>query len=90
MLRRYTTSKNFDRILAKLQKRDKQLYNDLLNKMNEILNSPDVEHYKNLKYDLKEFKRAHVGSFVIAFKYDKADDLVFFSDFDHHDNIYNH
>lgn len=88
MPRQYKTSKNFDRILAKLQKKDKQLYENLLNKMNEILNNSDVEHYKNLRYDMKEYKRAHVSSFVVVFEYNKADDLVFFDDFAHHDKIY--
>jgi len=88
MPHQFKTSKNFDRILDKLQKKDKQLYENLLNKMNEILNSSDIEHYKNLRYDLKEYKRVHVGSFVLVFKYEKSSDLIFFSDFDHHDVIY--
>ena len=88
MPRQYRTSKNFDRILAKLEKKDKQLYENLFNKMNEVLNSPDIEHYKNLRYDLKEYKRVQVGSFVLVFKYDKSSDLIFFADFDHHDVIY--
>jgi len=88
MSRPYKTSKELDRILIKLQKKDKQLYENLLNKMEEIRDSADVEHYKNLRYDLKEFKRAHVGHFVLVFKFDKMNNLVLFSDFDHHDNIY--
>jgi len=88
MPRRYKTSKGFDRILAKLEKKDKQLYENLFNKMNEVLDSPDIEHYKNLRYDMKEFKRAHVGHFVLVFKFDKMNNLILFSDFDHHDKIY--
>lgn len=88
MPRQYKISKEFDRILAKLQKKDKQLYENLFNKMNEVLNSPEIEHYKNLRYDMKEFKRVHIGHFVLVFKFDKTNDLIFFSDFDHHDKIY--
>jgi len=88
MPRKYRTSKNFDRVISKLQNKDKRLYENLLNKMNEILASPDIEHYKNLRYDLKEYKRAHVGSFVLIFKYDKTNDTMFFADLDHHDKIY--
>ena len=84
----YKTSKNFDRILAKLQKKDKQLYENLFNKMNEILNTSNIEHYKNLRYDLKEYKRAQVGHFVLIFKHDKSNNLVLFDDFDHHNKIY--
>ena len=88
MPRQYKTSKNFDRILYKLRKKDKVAFESLFKKMDEILNISNVEHYKNLRYSLKDFKRAHVGSFVVIFKYDKQNDMVFFTDFDHHDNIY--
>ena len=88
MPRQYKTSKEFDRILTKLQKKDKQLYENLINKMEEIRNSADVEHYKNLQHNLKESKRAHVGHFVLVFKFDKTNNLILFSDFDHHDKIY--
>lgn len=56
--------------------------------MEEIRNSADVEHYKNLQHNLKAFKRAHVGHFVLVFKFDKINNLILFSDFDHHDKIY--
>lgn len=88
MPRQYKTSKNFDRILAKLQKKDKQLFENLLNKMDEILNSLDVEHYKNLRYDLSDYKRVQIGHFVLVFKYDKQANCIFFADFDNHDVIY--
>ncbi|MEK6910510.1 MAG: type II toxin-antitoxin system RelE/ParE family toxin [Nanoarchaeota archaeon] len=86
--RQFKTSKEFDRILIKLQKKDKKLFENLLNKMDEIRNSHNIEHYKNLRYDLSDFKRVHVGHFVLIFKFDKVNDLILFSDFDHHDKIY--
>ena len=88
MPRQYKTSKEFYRILIKLEKKDKQLYENLFNKMSEVLNNPDIEHYKNLRYDMKEFKRVHVGHFVLVFRFDKMANLIFFSDFNHHDKIY--
>lgn len=88
MLRQYKTSKNFDRILAKLQKKDKQLYENLINKMKEIINNLDIEHYKNLRYDMKDSKRVHIGHFVLVFQYDKINNFLFFDEFDHHDKIY--
>ena len=88
MLRSYKTSKELDRILKKLQKKDNQLYENLFNKMNEVLNNSDIEHYKNLKHNLKEYKRVHIGNFVLLFRYDKQNNLVYFTDFDHHDSIY--
>ena len=68
MSRPYKTSKEFDRILIKLQKKDRQLYENFINKIEEIRSGADIEHYKNLRYDLKEFKRAHIGHFVLVFR----------------------
>ena len=87
-MRKFKTSKYFNRILDKLRKKDKKLYENLLTKMDEVLSSSNIEHYKNLRYDLKEYKRVQVGSFVLAFNFDKRDDLIYFADFDHHDKIY--
>ena len=88
MSRKYRTSRNFDKILDKLQKKNKQLYESIFNKINEILKNPNIEHYKNLRYNLEKYKRVHVGSFVIVFQYDKKKDIILFDDFDHHDKIY--
>mgnify|MGYP001579917146 CR=1 FL=1 len=35
-------------ILNKLSKKDKSLYEQVLNKIHEIINSSDIEHYKNV------------------------------------------
>ncbi|MBI2663666.1 addiction module toxin RelE [Candidatus Woesearchaeota archaeon] len=89
MPRQYKISKQLDRVLDKLRKKDKRLYEILLKKINEVVSNPDIEHYKNLRYALKEYKRVHIGdSFVLVFKYDKQNDFVYFDDFDHHDKIY--
>jgi len=59
------------------------------NKIDEILNSTDLNHYKNLTRDLKKYKRVHVNnSYVILFFGD--DDTVYFVDYAHHDIIYKH
>ncbi|PIN78133.1 addiction module toxin RelE [Candidatus Woesearchaeota archaeon CG10_big_fil_rev_8_21_14_0_10_34_12] len=83
MPRLYKKSKHLDRILVKLENKNKQLYENLLNKMDEVLNSSDIEHYKNLRYNMKAYKRVQVGSFVLVFRLDKQTDLVYFADFDH-------
>ena len=84
----YEVMPSLQRILNKLSKRDKVHYNQILNKIMEIVNSQDVEHYKNLKYDLSEYKGVHIGHFVLVFKFEKVNNKVKFSDFDHHDVIY--
>jgi len=84
----YRISKNLDRILKKLFKKDKATYEQIMKKINEVINSLDVEHYKNLRYDLSDYKRVHIGHFVLIFKFNKTENQIEFSDFDHHDVIY--
>ena len=85
----YEIKPNLGAILKKLSKKEKVQYLALMNKIQEIINSGNIEHYKNLKYDLSAFKRVHVmGSFVLIFKYDKKNNIISFEDYDHHDVIY--
>jgi len=85
----FRISENLQHILEKLGKKDKSLHERILSKMNEVINNSDVEHYKNLKYNLKDSKRVHVGHFVLVFQFNNNLNEILFDDFDHHDNIYN-
>lgn len=84
----FYVSEHLQKILNKLSKKDKDTYNQILKKIDEIIHSENVEHYKNLRYNMKESKRAHIGHFVLIFQYKKEENLILFDDFDHHDNIY--
>ena len=75
-------------IMTKLFRKDPKTRERIIKKINEIVNSGNVEHYKNLKHDLKDFKRVHIGENVLVFKFDKKNKTIIFEDFDHHDNIY--
>ena len=77
-----------DAIFRKLSKKDRPLYEQAMKKISEIISTADVEHYKNLRYSMKELKRVHVGHFVLVFEYAKPEDKIVFVDFDHHDGIY--
>lgn len=68
--------------------KDKSLYEQLLKKIEEVINCYDIKNYKNLRYNMKESKRAHVGHFVLVFQFDKKENRIRFDDFDHYDNIY--
>jgi YafQ family addiction module toxin component len=81
-------SEKLQKILDKMSKKNSELYKQILNKIQEIISSRNVEHYKNLRHDLKEFKRVHIGHFVLVFKFNKTKNLVSLEDFDHHDKIY--
>ena len=79
-----------DRI-TKLRKRDPTTYDILLKKMNEIVESGNLEHYKNLREPLQHLKRVHVrGPFVLTFRFVEEENKIVFYDLDHHDHIYLH
>jgi len=84
----FDVSENLEKILNKLSKKDKSLYNQILKKIDEVIHSKNVEHYKNLRYNMKDSKRLHIGHFILIFQYKKEKNLIIFDDFDHHDNIY--
>ena len=75
--------------LKKLFKKDKRRYEIIWKKINEVVNSSNVEHYKNLRFPMNDFKRVHIDkSFILIFKHDKTNNIIKFYDLDHHDKIY--
>ena len=77
--------------IKKLIRKDKKKVEIINKKIKEIINCDhnSIQHYKNLRYDLKEFKRVHIDkSFVLTFKVDLARNFILFVDFDHHDRVY--
>ena len=87
-MREFEIKPELDKKLVKLSKKDKNSYEAVMKKIQEVVNSLDIEHYKNLRYDMKDSKRVHLGHFVLVFSYDKLNDFVSFEDYDHHDKIY--
>lgn len=77
--------------INKLAKKDPVLHEMLYRKIDEIINqtSETIEHYKNLRHDLSDRMRVHIGkSQVLTFAYLKQDGFIYFLDFAHHDDIY--
>ena len=88
-MREFELSLKLKRILKKLAKKDRVRYEAALKKIDEVCSSQDIGHYKNLSYDMKEFKRVHILShFVLIFKFDKKTGKTKFEDLQHHDDIY--
>ena len=87
-MREFETKPELEKILKKLINKDKKLYEQIIKKIQEIIGCYDLEHYKNLRYNMKDSKRVHIGYFVLIFSYDKKRNFVSFEYFDHHDNIY--
>ncbi len=83
----YKIQPHLQEIMTKLLKKDPKTRERIIKKIEEIINS-DVEHYKNLRHDLKDFKRVQIGEKVLIFKFEKNQNSILFEDFDHHDKIY--
>ena len=79
-------SNDFLKTMKKLRKHDPQMYGRVKKKITEILENP--HHYKPLSNLLKKYRRAHVGSFVIAFRIIEDQKMVRFVAYAHHDDIY--
>ena len=89
-MRDYCVDKKLRKLLDKLIKKDKLTHDAIAGKIEEIISSEDLNHYKNLRKPLQNLKRVHVNkSFVLVFRYELEKNRVVFIDFDHHDKIYN-
>ena len=85
----YKLSDELEEILKKLKKKDRVTYDIIFKKIEEVVNSENIEHYKNMGYDMSDYKEVHIKkSFVLVFRFDKKIQLIEFVDFDHHDKIF--
>ena len=84
----YKIQPHLQKILINLFKKDFETRERVLKKIQEIINSNDVEHYKNLRFPLQHLKRVQIGEKVLVFNFDKKNQLISFENFDHHDRIY--
>ena len=83
----YEIKSELQRILNKLFKKDKKMYEAVMNKIEEIIKNP--QHYKPLKYDLAGERRVHImKSFVLKFESHEDTKTVNFFFFGHHDEAY--
>lgn len=56
-------------------------------KVEEITQNPN--RYKNLRYDMKDYKRVHIDKhFILIFSVNENSKTITLEDYDHHDNIY--
>jgi mRNA-degrading endonuclease RelE of RelBE toxin-antitoxin system len=87
-MKNYEIKPHLKEILNKLSIKDKVMYERVLKKIEEVINSEDIGHYKNLRYGMKDRKRVHLGHFVLVFKFLKESGTISFVDFRHHDEVY--
>jgi mRNA-degrading endonuclease RelE of RelBE toxin-antitoxin system len=78
-------------ILKKLLKKDNKRYLQVMKKIQEIISQDEISimHYKNLRYDISDRKKVHIGKkFVLTFKYFIDKKTILFLKFGHRDDIY--
>ncbi len=78
-------SESLRKVLKKLYRKNRVLYKAVMKKMNEVVLNP--EHYKNLRYDMSDYKRVHVGKHFVLFFTVEAN-VVKFNSLLHHDKAY--
>jgi len=83
----YEIIPSLQRTLNKLWKKDKKMYEVVMNKIEEVIQNP--QHYKPLKFELAGEKRVHImKSFVLKYEVDEQNKKVTFIFFGHHDEAY--
>ena len=77
-----------EKTLIKLKRKDPNLFRAVQRKINQIalLDKESIKHFKNLRGNLSNYKRVHVGSFVLMFKVENH--TIIFDKFRHHDEAY--
>ncbi|MGV8163122.1 MAG: type II toxin-antitoxin system RelE family toxin [Candidatus Nanoarchaeia archaeon] len=87
----YDITEEFEETLRKITKRNQILSIALHRKIKEIISRDKntINSYKNLKYDLKEFKRVHVTSRIIMiFRVNLNENKILFVAIKHRDEAY--
>ena len=84
-------SENLKKEISVLTKKNSNLAEQLKKKIKQIVESDNetINHYKNLRHDLSDQKRVHIGeNFVLTFEVNIKTNFILFIKFDHRDNIY--
>jgi YafQ family addiction module toxin component len=81
---KFIFSVEFKKILEKMAKKDHLGLKKVENQIYKIIANPIIG--KPLRNTMKNYRRVHIGSFVIVYKIEN--DEITFMDYDHHDQIY--
>lgn len=88
----YDISDELKKQISILVKKDRKRAEQLQKKIKEIVSRDEfsISHYKNLKYDLSDYKRVHIsgGSFVLLFQVLIKEKHILFLKLEHHKSAY--
>jgi mRNA-degrading endonuclease RelE of RelBE toxin-antitoxin system len=81
-------SDELKKTLVNLKRKDKTLFQMAEKKILQIASTDPIaiQHFKNLHSPLNEFKRVHLGSYVLLFRVQV--DKIIFEALEHHDKVY--
>ena len=82
------TSDGLKETLKRLKRKDTVLFKQVQKKINQVASFDEttIQHFKNLKGNLSDYKRVHIGSFVLFFEI--SGDIIIFDRLVHHDEAY--
>ncbi len=78
--------KDLDKTFNKLAEKDKASLNYIEKKIKEILENP--YHFKPLRKPMQNFRRVHIGNFVLVYSIDENRKTVILERYEHHDKVY--
>ncbi len=77
---------NVDRIFRKLAKKDRISFEYINKKIKEIRENP--YHFKPLRAPMQNFRRVHIGNFVLVYSIDENRKTIIIEKYEHHDRVY--
>lgn len=77
---------SLDKVFSKLAKRDRVSFEYINKKIKEIQENP--YHFKPLRAPMQNFRRVHIGNFVLVYSIDENRKTVILEKYEHHDTVY--
>ena len=77
---------NVNRIFRKLAKKDRISFEYINKKIKEIRENP--YHFKPLRAPMQNFRRVHIGNFVLVYSIDENRKTIIIEKYEHHDRVY--
>ena len=75
-----------DKIFRKLFKKDKVSFDYITKKVQEIREDP--YHFKSLKKPLQNYRRVHIGHYILVYSINEKTKTVIIEKYKHHDEAY--
>jgi len=74
------------KLFSKLVKKDRVSFDYISKKIREIRESP--YHFKPLRKPMQNFRRVHIGHFVLVYSINEENKSVIIEKYEHHDTVY--